>query len=70
MAWPLHGPGQWIDFNLKGQPGVPAVRKGRILADRILAVPMAFLFNGIARLLGSLLRRDHSVSPENVKVQS
>jgi ADP-heptose:LPS heptosyltransferase len=42
--------------------------KRRILADRILAVPMAFLFNGIARLLGSLLRRDHSISPENVKV--
>ena len=42
--------------------------KGRILADRILAVPMAFLFNGIARLLGSLLRRDHSISQENVKV--
>jgi ADP-heptose:LPS heptosyltransferase len=42
--------------------------KGRILADRILAVPLAFLFNGAARLLGRLLRRDHSVTPENVKV--
>ena len=41
--------------------------KQRILADRILAVPMAFLFNGIARLLGGLLRRDHSISSENVK---
>jgi len=42
--------------------------KGRILADRILAVPLAFLFNGAARLLGRLLRRDHSVQPQNVKV--
>jgi heptosyltransferase II len=42
--------------------------KGRILADRLLAVPLAFLFNGIARLLGRLLRRDHSVTSENVKV--
>jgi ADP-heptose:LPS heptosyltransferase len=42
--------------------------KGRILADRIIAVPMAFLFNGIARLLGRLLRRDHSITSENVKV--
>ena len=42
--------------------------KGRILADRILAVPLAFLFNGAARLLGRVLRRDHSVTSENVKV--
>jgi heptosyltransferase-2 len=42
--------------------------KGRIFADRAIAVPLAFLFNGLARLLGWLLRRDHSVSPENVNV--
>jgi ADP-heptose:LPS heptosyltransferase len=42
--------------------------KGRILADRIIAVPLAFLFNGAARLLGRVLRRDHSVTSENVKV--
>jgi hypothetical protein len=42
--------------------------KQRILAHRILAVPIAFVFNGIARLLGKLLRRDHSVTSENVKV--
>jgi heptosyltransferase-2 len=53
-------------------PAVPAKRtpamthKGRILADRIVAVPLALLFNGIARLLGWLLRRDHSITPENV----
>jgi len=42
--------------------------KQRILADRLVAVPAAFLFNGAARLLGFLLRRDHSITPENVKV--
>lgn len=42
--------------------------KGRILADRIVAVPLAFLFNGAARLLGKLLRRDHSTTSENVKI--
>src|SRR6266481_1340688 len=42
--------------------------KGRIFADRIIAVPVAFLFNGIARLLGRLLRRDHSITSENVQV--
>jgi heptosyltransferase II len=42
--------------------------KGRILADRLIAVPLAFFFNGLARLLGSVLRRNHSVSPQNVKV--
>ncbi|HLJ23365.1 MAG TPA: glycosyltransferase family 9 protein, partial [Candidatus Acidoferrales bacterium] len=42
--------------------------KGRILADRMLAVPLAFLFNGAARLLGHLLRRDHSVTSKNVNV--
>jgi ADP-heptose:LPS heptosyltransferase len=39
----------------------------RILADRLLAEPVAFLFNVIARILGALLRRDHSVSTKNVK---
>jgi ADP-heptose:LPS heptosyltransferase/2-polyprenyl-3-methyl-5-hydroxy-6-metoxy-1,4-benzoquinol methylase len=42
--------------------------RGRILADRILAVPLAFLFNGAARFLGKLLRREHSVTSQNVKV--
>jgi ADP-heptose:LPS heptosyltransferase len=39
----------------------------RILADRLLAGPIAFLFNAIARMLGALLRRDHSVSAKNVR---
>jgi ADP-heptose:LPS heptosyltransferase len=38
----------------------------RILADRLIAVPVAFLFNGIARLLGKWLRRDHSITTSNV----
>jgi heptosyltransferase-2 len=42
--------------------------KQRILVDRLVAVPAAFLFNGAARLLGFLMRRDHSITPENVKV--
>jgi ADP-heptose:LPS heptosyltransferase len=42
--------------------------KGRILADRILAVPLAFLLNGAARILGSLMRRNHSFASSKVKV--
>jgi ADP-heptose:LPS heptosyltransferase len=38
----------------------------RILADRLVAVPTAFLFNGIARLLGKWMRRDHSITSSNV----
>jgi ADP-heptose:LPS heptosyltransferase len=39
----------------------------RILADRLLGVPVAFLFNGIARVFGRILRRDHSVNPSNIR---
>ncbi len=38
----------------------------RILADRIIAVPAAFLFNGVARVLGRLIRRDHTIKPSNI----
>src|SRR5579863_4203889 len=38
----------------------------RILADRFLAVPIALLFNGLARVLGRLLQRDHTITPNNV----
>jgi ADP-heptose:LPS heptosyltransferase len=38
----------------------------RILADRLVATPIAFLFNGLARLLGAMLRRDHSITSANV----
>jgi ADP-heptose:LPS heptosyltransferase len=38
----------------------------RILADRILAVPAAYLFNGITRVLGILLQRDHTITSFNV----
>ncbi len=39
----------------------------RILADRLMAVPAAFLFNGIARILGRWMKRDHSITSSNVK---
>jgi ADP-heptose:LPS heptosyltransferase len=39
----------------------------RILADRLIATPAAFVFNALARILGQLLRRDHSVTTENVR---
>jgi len=38
----------------------------RILADRIIAVPAAFLFNIITRTLGMVLRRDHTITTSNV----
>ena len=38
----------------------------RILADRIFAVPAAYLFNGITRVLGILLRRDHTITSSSV----
>jgi ADP-heptose:LPS heptosyltransferase len=38
----------------------------RILADRLVAVPAEFLFNGIARLLGKWMRRDHSITSSKV----
>jgi ADP-heptose:LPS heptosyltransferase len=39
----------------------------RILADRLIGVPAAFFFNALARILGRLLRRDHSITKENVR---
>jgi ADP-heptose:LPS heptosyltransferase len=36
----------------------------RILLDRVLAAPVAFGLNLAARVLGRVLRRDHSVSPD------
>ena len=38
----------------------------RILADRLIATPVAFLFNGLARVLGAVMRRDHSMTSANV----
>jgi ADP-heptose:LPS heptosyltransferase len=38
----------------------------RILADRLIAAPTAIVFNGLARLLAPLMRRDHSVNSGNV----
>jgi ADP-heptose:LPS heptosyltransferase len=39
----------------------------RILADRLIGIPAAFFFNGVARILGQVLRRDHSITTENVR---
>jgi hypothetical protein len=39
----------------------------RILADRLIAFPTALLFNAFARAIGKLMRRDHSITPVNVK---
>ena len=39
----------------------------RILADRLIGIPVAFIFNALARILGQLLRRDHSITTENVR---
>lgn len=40
--------------------------RARILADRLVATPVAFLFNGLARLLGTALQRDHSMTSAHV----
>jgi ADP-heptose:LPS heptosyltransferase len=39
----------------------------RILADRLIGIPAAFFFNALARILGQVLRRDHSITTQNVK---
>lgn len=40
----------------------------KIQVDRTLFAAAAFVLNGITRALGWVLRRDHSVRPENVRV--
>ncbi len=39
----------------------------KIYIDRLVGLPLAWLFNGAARILGKLLRRDHSSTVENVR---
>ncbi len=39
----------------------------RVLADRLFALPLEFAFNGLARALGATMRRDHTMSPGNVR---
>ncbi len=41
--------------------------RSKILIDRLLGLPIAWVLNGGARVLGRLLRRDHGVEPENVR---
>jgi ADP-heptose:LPS heptosyltransferase len=46
---------------------ITMTHRQRILADRLVAVPVAFLLNGITRLLGKAMRRDHSMSQSNIR---
>jgi len=41
--------------------------RAKILADRLIGTPAAFVFNGIARVLGAILRRNHAIESSNVK---
>jgi ADP-heptose:LPS heptosyltransferase len=41
--------------------------KTKIYIDRLVGLPLAWLLNGAARVLGKLLRRDHSSTVENVQ---
>jgi ADP-heptose:LPS heptosyltransferase len=41
--------------------------RNRILLDRVVATPAALVLGLLARLLGSLLRRDHSARPEGTR---
>jgi ADP-heptose:LPS heptosyltransferase len=41
--------------------------KRKIAIDRLVGLPLAWLLNGAARILGKLLRRDHSIKVENVR---
>ena len=39
----------------------------KVYVDRLAGLPLAWLLNIAARILGKLLRRDHSVTTENVR---
>ena len=39
----------------------------RVLADRLLALPLEFAFNGLARVLGATMGRDHTMSTGSVR---
>ncbi|MBV8487550.1 MAG: glycosyltransferase family 9 protein [Planctomycetaceae bacterium] len=39
----------------------------KILIDRLVGLPLAWTLNGLARVLGLVLRRDHTITPENVR---
>ena len=41
--------------------------KTKITVDRLVGLPIAWLLNGLARILGRLLRRDHSIGTGNVR---
>src|SRR4051812_44146512 len=39
----------------------------KITIDRVVGLPLAWVLNGLARVLGKLLRRDHSIGVGNVR---
>jgi ADP-heptose:LPS heptosyltransferase len=39
----------------------------KLLIDRIIGLPIVFVLNGLCRILGKVLRRDHSIQPEALK---
>jgi ADP-heptose:LPS heptosyltransferase len=39
----------------------------KIYIDRLIGLPLAWLLNGAARILGKVLRRDHAITVENVR---
>src|SRR6185312_22235 len=41
--------------------------RDKIALDRLLGLPIAWTLNFAARLLGKILRRNHSCEPENVR---
>jgi ADP-heptose:LPS heptosyltransferase len=41
--------------------------KRKIRVDRLIGKPISWVLNTAARLLGRLLRRDHSITPQNVR---
>lgn len=42
------------------------IRK-KVFVDRMVGLPLAWMLNGAARILGKLLRRDHSIGVENIR---
>jgi len=41
--------------------------KTKIAVDRLVGLPLAWLLNGLARILGKAMHRDHSASPSSVR---
>ena len=39
----------------------------KVYVDRLIGLPLGWLLNGVARILGKVLRRDHSITTQNVR---